>query len=220
MGPNLGPLTPYHPPSIPNLKGYNVNRAGQYEVIWQPTYDYQVYPAAGATQFTFFQTTVGAAGATLATTNIRAAGQFPRPQEFLCTGIQILFTPGNTVADAQAADGTALENWNDVTDVLFGNAFLDLFIGSKSYLQDAPLAKFAQQFRITGNPDIGGGGTLATYTFVDYAVSCGRYYSITPVKIPANQNFNVTLNFPAVIATAVDATVGVILDGFLYRLSQ
>jgi hypothetical protein len=204
------------------LKGYNVNRAGQYEVIWQPTYDYQTYAAAGATQFTFFQTTVGAAGATLATTNIRAAGQFPRPQEFLCTGIQILFTPGNVVAAGGVATAVAQENWNDVTDVLFGNAFLDLFIGSKSYLQDAPLAKFAQQFRITGTADQADSSTagVVNYHYVDYAVSCGRYYSITPVKIPANQNFNVTLNFPAVIAVAVDATIGVILDGFLYRLSQ
>lgn len=220
MNGNLGPLTPYHPPSIPALKGYNVNRAGQFEVIWQPTYDYQTYAAAGATQFTFFQTTVGAAGATLATTNIRAAGQFPRPQEFLVTGIQILFTPGNTVANTEAVAGTAQENWNDVTDVMFGTAFLDLFIGSKSYLQDAPLAKFAQQFRITGGGWTTGAGSVATTDFIDYAVTAGRYYSITPIKIPANQNFNVTLNFPAVIAVAVDATIGVILDGFLYRLSQ
>ena len=221
-GVNLGPLTPYHPPSIPALRGYNVNRAGQFEVIWQPHYDYQTYGSAGATQFTFFQTTVGAAGATLATTNIRAAGQFPRPQEFLVTGIQVLFTPGNAVALAAQGTAIAQENWNDVSDVMFGTAFLDLFIGSKSYLQDAPLAKFTQQFRLTGNSDQADSTTLGASqkTFVDYSVHAGRYYSITPIKIPANQNFNVTLNFPAVIAVNVDATIGIVLDGFLYRLSQ
>lgn len=220
---NLGPLTPYHPPAVAALQAYNVNRAGQFEVIWQPTYDYQVYGAAGATTFTFFQNTVGSAGApTLADSNIRSAGQFPRPQEFLVTGIQVLFTPGNAVALAAQAIATAQENWNDVSDVMFGNAFLDLFIGSKSYLQDGPLAKFTQQFRLTGTADQSDTTTAGASqkTFVDYSVHAGRYYSITPVKIPANQNFNVTLNFPALIPIAVDGTIGVILDGFLYRLSQ
>lgn len=36
-GQGLGPLTPYHPPSLTALQNYNVNRAGQVEVIWQPT---------------------------------------------------------------------------------------------------------------------------------------------------------------------------------------
>lgn len=220
-GNNLGPLTPYHPPSLGALTGYNVNREGQNEVIWQPAYDYQTYAAAGATQFTFFQSSVGTGGTTLADTNIRQAGTFPAPQEFLITGIQVLFVPGNVVAQN---DGSAVqENWNDVSDVMFGNAFLELFIGSKPYLQDGPLAKFTQQFRLGGVANQAAATTTAATDFgpiVDYAVHSGKYYSITPVKLPTTQNFNVTLNFPTAVAIAVDATVGVILDGFLYRLSQ
>jgi hypothetical protein len=216
----LGPLTPYHPPNLEALIGYNVNRAGQNEVIWQPKYDYQVYDAAGATQFTFFQTPLGQGGSTLADTNMQAAGQMPRPQEFLVTGIQVYFRPGNAVGREVAAAAVLPENWNDVNDVMFGDAWLDFFIGSKSYLDDAPLAKFTQQFCIGGGGWIAGTPAAAAIQGVDYAVHKGRYYSITPVKLPANQNFNVTLNFPAAIPISVDGTIGVILDGFLYRLSQ
>ena len=217
---SLGPLTPFNPPSLDALTGYDVNREGQWEVIWQPLYDIQVYAAAGVTQQTFFQRTVGAAGVTQADTNMEAAGQLPNPKAFLCTGIQVVFIPGNAVSISEAAAGTAQENWNDVEAVMNGNAFLRFFIGSKDYLVDGPLSKFTQQFRLDGEAAIAGAGTVATTDFVDYATHCGRYYSITPVKLPSNQNFSVSLNFPTAIATNVDATVGVILDGFQYRLSQ
>ena len=221
-GNNLGPLTPYHPPSIAALRTYNVNRPGQVEVIWQPTYDFQVYPAAGTTQLTFFQTTVGTAGSTLATTNMEASGQFPRPKEFLVTGIQIFFEPGNAVAQANQAAAVVQENWNDVSDVMNGAAFLRFFIGSKDYLIDSPLSKFTQQFRLGGVADNAATGTNATPVtwFIDYAVHSGKYYSITPTKLPSNQNFNVSLNFPVAIAVSVAGQIGVILDGFQYRLSQ
>lgn len=220
---NLGPLTPYHPPSVDALRAYNVNRPGQVEVIWQPTYDFQVYPAAGTTQLTFFQTTVGTAGATLATTNMEAAGQFPRPKEFLVTGIQVFFEPGGALSQANVAAATAIqENWNDVSDVMNGAAFLRFFIGSKDYLIDTPLSKFTQQFRLGGVANFAATGTNATPVvwFLDYAVHSGKYYAITPTKLPSNQNFNVSLNFPTAIAVDVAAQIGVILDGFQYRLSQ
>lgn len=218
---NLGPLTPFHPPSLDVLTAYNVNRAGQNEVIWQPTYDYQVYPTTGATQFTFFQTTVGAAGTTLADTNMRANGQFPRPQEFLCTGIQVFFKPGGAINRVSLDTAVVPENWNDVNDVMFGDAWLDFFIGSKSYLDDGPLGKFTQQFGIVGEAAYYGSTTVdVNKAYTDYARHAGRYYAITPVKLPANQNFNVTLNFPAAITVPAAGVIGVILDGFLYRLSQ
>lgn len=218
----LGPLTPYHPPAMEALQSYNVNRAGQPEVIWQPTYDYQAYPMAGTTNLTFFQTPVGQSGTTYGDTNMSLAGSFPRPQEFLVTGIQVYFKPGNAVARSALAAAVVPENVNDINDIMFGESYLKLFIGSKDYLIDGPIGKFPAAFGIHSS---GWGSDTTTAAasqgrFVDYAKHAGRYYSITPVKIPANQNFNVTLNFPTAIAASVAGTIGVILDGFLYRLSQ
>lgn len=217
---SLGPITAYNPPSMAALQNYDVNRAGQHEVIWQPLYDYQVYPALGQLNFVFFQNTIGLGGLTLANTNMEAAGQMPKPKEFLCTGIQVYFRPGNAVSVSQAVVGTEQSNWLDVNAVMTGLGFLTFFIGSKDYLRDAPLAKFTQQFRLDGVTAIAGAGTVATTDFVDYAVHCGRYYSITPVKLPSNQNFNVSINFNALVPTVVAGRLGVILDGFQYRLSQ
>jgi hypothetical protein len=207
----LGPITPSRPPNIAALKGYNVNRVGNVEVIWQPLYEYQTYAAAGQSQLTFFQNTVGSVAGGLSTTNVRAAGQFPRPQEFLVTGIQVVFEVGAAVAGA-AAIPTNVQDAFDVANA--GN--LELFIGSKSYLNDAPLGVFPQQFGLSIASDQGT-GAFGT----NYARPVGKYYAITPVKIPANQNFNVSLNWPeGVVTTSTVATIGVRLDGFLYRLSQ
>lgn len=218
----LGPLTPYHPPNIDALQLYNVNRAGQPEVIWQPLYDYQAYAMAGATQMTFFQTSVGQAGTTYGDTNMSVGGQLPRPQEFLITGVQVYFKPGNAVNRAGLAVAVVPENWNDINDVIFGESFLKLFIGSKDYLIDGPVGKFPPVFGIGGTAAYMGQTTTVDVSgrFTDYAKAAGRYYSITPVKIPASQNFNVSLNWPTAIAASVAGTIGVILDGFLYRLSQ
>jgi len=218
----LGPLTPYNPPSKAALLGYSVNRDGQNEVIWQPQYDYQAYGAGGATQFTFFQTPIGQGGTTLADTSMKAAGQFPNPTEFLVTGIQVFFRPGNAVARAGLATGIVPENINDVNDILFADSWLELFIGSKPYLDDAPIGKFAMQFGIVGTEALSDSSTAGAVnkTIVDYARHGGRYYAITPVKLTTNQNFAVTINFPTAIAASVAGVIGVILDGFLYRLSQ
>jgi hypothetical protein len=217
----LGPLTPYHPPNIEQLQTYNVNRAGQPEVIWQPLYDYQTYAMAGATQMTFFQRSVGSSGTTYADTNMTVGGMLPRPQEFLITGIQVYFKPAGAVNRSALAAATVLENWNDINDVIFASNFLKLFIGSKDYLTDGPLGKFPPVFGISGAAAYMGTTTAdMNGRATDYAKATGRYYSITPVKIPANQNFNVSLNWPTAAAAAAAGLIGVILDGFLYRLSQ
>ena len=206
----LGPVSPARPPNIAALKKYNVNRVNNIEVIWQPLYEYQAYAAAGQTLLTFFQNPVGAVAGGLSTTNVRSAGQFPRPQEFLITGIQVTFEVGAAVSIAAAAQ----TNLQDVFDVS-NSGNLELFIGSKSYLNDAPLGVFPQQWGVGGETSNG------AVQSADYARPVGKYYQITPVKIPANQNFNVTLNWPEGVVTVNNAgVVGVRLDGFLYRLSQ
>ena len=206
-----GGLAASRPPSIAALRKYNVNRAGQFEVIWQPAYEYQDYVVAGHTQLTFFQNTVGSVAGGLSTTNMRAAGQFPRPQEFLTTAIEVTFEVGAAVAGAAATP----TNVQDAFDVL-NSGNLDFFIGSKSYLNDAPLGVLPQTYGLYINADQGG-GAFGT----NYARGIGKQYAITPVKIPANQNFNVTLNWPeGAVPVTTQAVIGVRLLGFLYRLSQ
>jgi len=216
---NLGPLTPYNPPNMNQLRDYNVNREGQVEVIWQPTYDYLTYAAAGQSQLTFFQRTVGSGGTTYADTNMLAAGQFPRPQEFLVTGVQIIVAQ----AALPSVVGTAaalLSNVNDLFEMLVLPSWLELTIGSKVYLRDGPLLKYPQQFRLMPSTQLAATFTAQAYMATDYCAAAGKYYAITPVKIPANQNFSVTLNWPTVTAITAATRIGVILDGFQYRLSQ
>lgn len=208
---HLGGTTPARPPSIAALRKYNVNRVGQFEVIWAPLYEYQTYPTTGQTLLTFFQNTVGSIAGGKSTTNILAAGQLPRPQEFLITGVQVTFEVGAVVGQAVAAVQSNLQDTFDISNS--GN--LDLFVGSKSYITDAPIGVFPQQWGIQN--DNAAGATIAS----DYSRPVGRYYAITPIKLPANQNFNVTLNWPEGVVTVVTAgVIGVRLDGFLYRLSQ
>lgn len=219
MNPNIAGRKP---PSMQQLAKYNVNRANAIEVIWQPLYDFLVYPAAGQTApFTFFQRSVGTAGTTLSDTNMLSAGQVPRPQEFLVTGIQVVFIPAGDGAQGGLAVGLVQPNWVDVNAVAIeGN--LVFSIGSKAYLREFPTGKFPPTFTIAGEGPRSDANVAAAagLGFVDFARSAGRYYSITPVKIPANQNFDVTINFPALVAVDAAARIGVILDGFLYRLSQ
>ncbi len=219
MNPNIAGRKP---PSMAQLAKYNVNRANAVEVIWQPLYDFLAYPAAGQTApFTFFQRSVGTAGTTLSDTNMLAAGQVPRPQEFLVTGIQVVFIPAGDAALGGQAVGVVQPNWVDVNAVAIeGNLIFS--IGSKAYLREFPTGKFPPTFTIDGRGNRSDANVAAAIGlgFVDFARTTGRYYSITPVKIPANQNFDVTINFPALVAVDAAARLGVILDGFLYRLSQ
>lgn len=207
----LGGTTPNRPPSIAALKKYNVNRVGQFEVIWQPLYNYQDYLVAGHTVLTFFVNPVGVAVGQSSVTNMLAAGQLPRPQEFLVVGAEVTWENGAVIAQPASA---VQSNWQDAKDVLNSGNF-DFFVGSKSYLRDAPIGVFPQSY------GIGGAGAQGALVGLDYARGVGRPYEITPVKLTANQNFNVTLNWPeGVVPVVTQSVIGVRLRGFLYRLSQ
>lgn len=212
------------PPSIDALQAYNVNRPGQIEAVWQPYYDFLTYAAGGQTQLTFFQRTVGTAGTTLADTNMRAAGQFPRPVQFLVTGLQVVYSPAKAISESAALATTPdvpLTNIID-TGALSRSGWLRLTIGSKEYLTDGPIGKFPPVYGLDVNGELGTNVNAATLTqVVDYANFSGKYYSVTPFLIPSNQNFDVTLNWPVAIpVTGATNRIGVILDGFEYRLSQ
>jgi len=214
-------------PNLETLRKFRVNRERQHEGIRQTLYDSATYANAGQTQLQFFQVPKGQAGKTLADTNMESAGSLPSPKKFLVECIEILFFPGVDPVTQLAAIAET-EFANDVYAFAKGG-YLDLFIGSKSYLTEAPLGVFPPKTRleVEGAHTVNELQAVAADAFnhisTDYAVCAGRpYYLDPPLLLEPTQNFNVDLNWPAAVAlpSGVDGRVVVKLDGILYRLSQ
>lgn len=208
------------PPNLEQLAAFRTNRPGAVEVIWQPKYDFQTYALAGTTtQYTYFQTPVGQSSKTFADTNMEAAGQMPAPKTFLVTAIQVVMFP---LMDVSAFGAQAVAEFsNDVYDL--GKAgYLKFFVGSKDYLTDAPIGKFACEFSMSGFAALADQSTIAAslQSRISYSSWRGPKYAITPIMLERNMNFNVTLNFPSTTAVSANVRLGVILDGYEYRNSQ
>ncbi len=207
-----------------DLAKYRVNRPGQLEVLRQSLYDFQAYAAAGQTSLTFFQVPVGQSSKTKADTNMTLAGQLPAGQQFLIQSMEVYFYPG-TVFPGGVAGGAAIVDAfvNDVWEVRSGSAFLELNVGSKNYLTEAPLMRFPPKTRLEGFAAQSDSAVAAATTFMrtSYADASGRPYPVDPyLLLESTQNFNVNINWPAVIAITNAGRIGVVLDGLLIRNSQ
>lgn len=213
---------------------YSVNREG-WEAIRQSVYDFQQYPAAGATQLSFFNLPIGqgtsyAGGGTksLSDTNMTLAGQFPANQEFLIQSIEVHFYPTTpTVAAAMPAAFGAQAASVQVNDqyIFRRSGNLVLVIGSKPYLQEAPLMRFPSKTHFEINAALADVSTAGAsfQSRIAFSEANGRPYLLSPVDLllPQNQNFGVTLNWPeGAQAITNPGRVGVVLDGILYRKSQ
>lgn len=210
-------------PNLNDLLNFDVNRRGEYEGIRQTFYDFTTYANAGQTQLQFFQVPRGQSSKTAADTNMTSAGQLPQPQHFLVESIEILFYPG-VLPGTEAATIVETEFSNDVY-TLQKSGSLNFFIGSKTYLEEAPIGRFPPKTRMNGYAAAHFTQAVAAdqQMNVDYATWVGRpYYLDPPVLLVPNQNFSVSLNWPAVVAlpSGVDGRIGVVLDGILYRQSQ
>ncbi len=185
---------------------FNVNIPGTLEVIWQPIYDTITYPTTGLTQAVFFQNPVGQAGRNKALTNVTTAGVFPSMQNFIATGIQYDYKSdaASTVATLPA----------DVA-IVMNSGWSEFNVGSKTFNQDAPIGKFPPQYRLDASV-----GVLAAGTAFYYAQVRGAYYEITPALIPSNQNFNLTLQWPALAPVTTAGSIRATLDGYLIRAAQ
>jgi len=218
-------------PNLAELQAYAVNRKGQYEGIRQSLYDYQVYASAGQTSLSFFQVPVGQAGKTIADTNMEVSGTLPQPKHFLVESIEIRFWPG--VLPVVSASGVlatqAASNYTNDVVTFSKSGSLNYFIGSKTYLEEAPVGRFPPKTSVCA--DFGVSQTVnqavaadqENQITMDLSYVCGRPYFINPATllIPT-QNFKVTLAWPAAVAlpSGEDARIGVVLDGILYRQSQ
>lgn len=207
-------------PALSSLTAFDVNRAGQYEGVCASLYDSATYAAAGQTQLNFFQLPIGQSGKTLENTNMKAAGQLPANNFFFCTGIELQFLPNMDVASLGAP--AAQEFANDVWD-FSRYGYLDFFIGSKSYLTEAPLNKFPPKtgLIVSGHMSDATTAAAALNNRVTYTNLGGRPYELKPgILLTPNQNFSVSLNWGTARAISTTANVFVSLTGFLYRQSQ
>lgn len=215
-------------PSRAQLGKYSVNRAG-WEAIRQTLYDFQVYAAAGQAQLTFFSQPIGGAAArTASDTNMTLAGQIPANQEFLAQSIEVHFfptAPAVAAANPSAFGAQAVAAQINDAYLVGRTGNLSLVIGSKPYLQEAPLGRFPAKtgFELhAALADVTTAGA-SLQSRIAFGRWCGRPYLLSPADllITANQNFAVTLNWPeGVQAIANPARIGVVLDGILYRRSQ
>jgi len=214
-------------PSLAALQEFDVNRRGEYEGIRQTFYDSATYAAAGQTQLQFFQTPKGQGGKTVADTNMTVAGQLPQPQHFLVESIELLVYPGDNIGTLKTAF-SATNFANDMYAIAKGGS-LNYFIGSKTYLEEAPLGRFPPKTKLGVEGAYGiqrkqaAAADAEDQVSIDYACWTGRpYYLDPPTLLVPNQNFSVSLNWPTAVAlpSTVDAKVFVVLDGILYRQSQ
>lgn len=218
--------------TIPNkaqLANYNVNRPG-WEAIRQSLYDFTTYAAAGQTQLTFFALPVGQGGKTLSDTNMTLAGQLPANQEFLVNSIELYFrtitpAPSASTVDAAVAAPALATQVND-SYLVSRTGNLTFTIGSKPYLQEAPLGRFPPKTDFELDAAVALATTVAADS-IESRVAIGRWkgrpYILSPadLRLISTQNFNVTLNWPeGVQAITNNARIGVVLDGILYRRSQ
>lgn len=221
-------------PTLEDLRRFSVNTDG-WEVIRTKLYDSAAYAAAGQAVLTFFQAPVGSGAAvigggvkTKSDTNMTLAGQLPTNQQFLVESIEIEFytaTP-TIVAGMPAVFGAQLAATSINDAYIFRRAGnLTFTIGSKDYLQEAPLMKFPPKVTLgidAAAADVSTAGA-AFQTRIGYAGPVGRPYMVKPVALvlTSNQNFSLALNWPeGVQAITNPAKVVVSLDGFLYRKAQ
>ena len=220
------------------------------EMIRQPLYDRLFYPTAGiAGSLTFFSgpigsgqstesTAVSGSAKTLADTNMTNQGLLPAPQAFWIDSIQIAVDPGSvstanvfTLIDPTFYNATAAATvgagLNDKMKIQ-NSGFVQLTVGTKPYLQLAPILRFPPAVRLRADSAVSLAGTnnqpAGFGTELGYAdgVPGMQVFTMNPgVGIPTSVNFSLTISWPIAIATAANnARIQVLLDGWLLRAVQ
>ena len=217
-------------PTARDLQRYDVVRRDSVEGVRQNLYDFQDYAAAGQTSLKFFQIPqgqgvgIGGGVKTLEDTNMELAGNLPNPKAFLMQGIEVLFFPaGAPMSIATAA--TAKNMTNDMW-ALCKRGWLELYISSKAYLQEAPLAKFPARNFMRVDSALAVANTNATaisQLAMELPTMSGAPYKVMPpITLRPTMNFNVSLNWTTAVAMPSNsiARIGVNLTGLLYRNGQ
>jgi hypothetical protein len=231
-------------PSLAQVKSFSTTGGGL-EGLRQSLYDHLLYPTAGQTQFNFFSLQRGqgmtsalggvvASPKSIADTNMDISGMLPSGKAFAATSIEVPFYAGSVAtANTYTLASPALFNATAAAAVaaqaadvnsFYQSGSLQLYIAAKVVLEEAPLMRFPPKCFLNLDASVGIAGTNAqpaAFGLVSVKAS-GRPYMLEPlIYIEPNVNFLVALNFPAAVATpsGFNARVGVILDGYLYRLA-
>jgi hypothetical protein len=230
--------------SIADFAQNRVTNPGQSEIIRQRLYDYQLYPAAGAQQLSFFQAPIGqgvttAIGATVNAsksqwdTNMELGGQLPSGKSYLIESIEVLFLPGasaaantyTTASVTQFAAVAALALTSALADVqqFYGTGMLEFNVLSKCYLRETPLLAFPPKAHLDVSAAVASNSATTSMVAQNLAKAFGRPYYLEPrVTLQPAVNFEVLLRWPSLVPTisTFNGRVGVILDGYMLRASQ
>jgi hypothetical protein len=215
-------------------------------IRWQ-WYSYITYPSAGTTELNFFGQVAGQAGVTLQDTNLPKAGSFGQTHfqlKSISTDIQINNNDvdGFTRANQATIDTRALSS--DFLGGFVQAGVLRFSVGARPFativkpFQYAPPPgspldydnTFVNQISAAPVPAAGASDVVGVPWITQTKVRNNVYFVDPNILIEAEQQFNVSLQFPSgavpVLATNVvnDSTnplkVGVILDGLLLRPVQ
>lgn len=230
--------------SITDFTSNRVTNPGQSEIVRQRLYDYQLYPAAGSQQLSFFQAPIGqgvttALGATVGAaksqwdTNMELGGQLPSGKSFLVESIEVLYLPGasnvantyTTAALNQFAAVAALAVTSAIADVqqFYQSGMLEFNVLSKNYLRETPLLAFPPKAHQDLSAAVSSNSATTALNAATLNKAAGRPYYVEPrITLQPAVNFEVLLRWPALVPTisTFNARVGVILDGYMLRASQ
>jgi hypothetical protein len=211
---------------------YGINVEDVDDISWYPITDHLAYPAAGVQTLNFFANGVGQ-GVTsalnaigpknFADTNLENQGSLPFPERALVVAIGISIFPGVLPAAGPVAPGTTGQFVNDVYQI-GRTGFLFWKVGQKTITIDGPLQKFGNAEGIDVSAALSDSTTAAADALaqVNYARLAGDAYPIVPVALPSNQNFPLSLNWPALVPTpsTTIARIGVTLYSYRIRKAQ
>jgi hypothetical protein len=231
-------------PTVQDFAANAVGINGKIELIWQPLYDWQIYPLAGVAALPFFQVQQGAgfssqpiAAAGPKTewdTNLTQPGQLPAPQSFWVDGIEVVVSPGGSAtanlyaiplpSQFNAAASAAIAGPTNDHNSISRSGMLKFSIMQKIYYQESPLYRFPPRSSVRLDGAIATAGTNAAPNEITalqpYTDGIGVRFD-PGYGIATSSNFKVDLLWPALVPTqAFNARIGVILNGWLFRAAQ
>lgn len=231
-------------PTLQDFASKQVGLSGKIEIIWQPIFDWNIYPTAGVAQILAFQNPQGqgqsaqpiaaASSKTGADTNLTQPGQLPAPQAFWLDGFEVQVDAGSVstanlfaIQSPNQFNATAAVTVQsgeiDVNSILSSGVF-SFTIMQKEYYREGPLYRIPPRTNLRLDAAVGTAGTNAQPNQVGKAKmrAEGMCVRLDPgLGISTSANFQAQLTWPALVPTAANnARIGTFLNGWLFRAAQ